>query len=145
MNRRKVGSSNLWGWLTPWWGPSPCALSWWLSGGSLWWFQVSTWFWGSLGTLVGHRIHVMHTWRLLIRRVFLPWIDDVMDPRDACMAAPHWLSLELLGSKRCVFFSFLVLNTCIRLCISTCGICQFKLLLYCGRIVPMIKCRNWRP
>jgi hypothetical protein len=38
----------------------------------------------------------MHTWWFLIRRgsLSLSWIDDVIDLGDACMAAPHWLSLK---------------------------------------------------
>jgi hypothetical protein len=39
-------------------------------------------------------IHVMHMWRFLIRLGSLSWIGDVIDPGDACMAAPHWLSLK---------------------------------------------------
>jgi hypothetical protein len=36
-------------------------------------------FGGGLDTFVGHRIHVMHTCRLLIRPTSLPWIGVISD------------------------------------------------------------------
>jgi hypothetical protein len=41
-------------------------------------------------------IHVTLSWRLIIHRVFLPWIDDIVDPVDAYMAAFYWLGLNCL-------------------------------------------------
>jgi hypothetical protein len=49
---------------------------------------------GGLDALVGYRIHVMHVWQSLICQGSLFWIGDVIDPRDACMAVPYWLSLK---------------------------------------------------
>jgi hypothetical protein len=76
----KVSSADLWGRLTPCGPQCLYAFAWWLSGGSSSHFQVSTGFGGSLDTFVGHKIHVMHTCRFLIRRVSLPWIGDIRDP-----------------------------------------------------------------
>jgi hypothetical protein len=98
--RGSPGSTNLrsvrviLGLADPQWAPSTCAFSEWLRGGSWGWFLVYMCVWGGLVALVGHRIHVMHTWWFLIRRCSLSWIDDVIDPGDACMAAPHCLSLK---------------------------------------------------
>jgi hypothetical protein len=36
------------------------------------------------------------TWRLLIRRAFFSWIDDIVDPVDAYMVAFYWLSLNCM-------------------------------------------------
>jgi hypothetical protein len=38
-------------------------------------------------------------WRLLIRRVSFPWIDDFMDPVDAYVAASYWLNLNYLEHR----------------------------------------------
>jgi hypothetical protein len=84
------------------------------------------------------------TWWLLIRRVFFPKIDDIVDPADAYMAALYWLSLNFLdhGGVLSSLFYYELLNTCIHLYIATSGIHQYKLLFYYECIVLGVKCRN---
>jgi hypothetical protein len=41
----------------------------------------------------------MHMWRFLIHRGPLSWIDDVINPRDACVQ-PSLAELEKLGLMR---------------------------------------------
>jgi hypothetical protein len=91
MSRPKGGSADLWGRPTPGWALLHCVFSRWLSGGSSRQFQVpmcAVWM---------HRWDVALMWRLSIRRVFFPWIDGVVDPVDAYVAAFYWLSLNCLN------------------------------------------------
>jgi hypothetical protein len=93
------GSADLWGRTTPGWARHGCAFSMWLSGGSLMRFGCPRGLEAVWTRRWANRIHVMRTRWLLIRRVFFPWIDDIVDPVDAYMAASYWLSLNCLDHE----------------------------------------------